>query len=55
MTKTDVINMIDCMKAGENENYERYPVNEQRERGHIIVNAVYDRIIDTLNTLFPDE
>ena len=55
MTKTDVINMIDCMKAGGNENYERYPVNEQRKRDQIIVNAVYDRIIDTLNTLFPDE
>ena len=55
MTKTDVINMIDCMRAGENENYERYPANEQRTHDHVVINAVYDRIIDTLNTLFPDE
>ena len=55
MTKTDVINMIDCMRAGKNVNYERYPVNEQRKRDHIVVNAVYDHIIDTLNRLFPDE
>ena len=55
MTKTDVINMIDCMRDGENKSYERCSINEQRTHDHVVINAVYDHIIDTLNMLFPDE
>jgi hypothetical protein len=55
-TKENFINMIDCLMDAENKHFEKYiklnPEDEQRKRDHVIVNAVYVRILSEINELF---